>query len=114
MSDKTIRILKNIGNNIGNEDDTEVYKGEVRLSARNTVLDSLIKVLEEKKPLHIVLKEALDKTESREDRKFISRLTRGCVERALTLDGIINQYSKVKADKQKPVIRNILREMQYG
>ena len=83
------------------------------MSARNTVLDSLIKVLEEKKPLHIVLKEALGKTETKEDRKFISRLVRGCVERALTLDGIINRYSKVKADKQKPVIRNILREGIY-
>ena len=65
------------------------------MSARNTVLDCLIKVLEEKKPLHIVLKEALDKTETKEDRKFISRLVRGCVERALTLDGIVNRYSKV-------------------
>lgn len=83
------------------------------LSARNTVLDSLIKVLEEKKPLHLVLKEALGKTESREDRKFVSRLTRGCVERALTLDGIINRYSSVKAAKQKTVIRNILREGIY-
>ncbi len=77
------------------------------------MLDCLIKVLEEKKPLHIVLKEALDKTETKEDRKFISRLVRGCVERALTLDGIINRYSKVKADKQKQVIRNILREGIY-
>ena len=83
------------------------------MSARNTVLDSLIKVLEEKKPLHLVLKEALGKTESREDRKFVSRLTRGCVERALTLDGIINRYSSVKAAKQKTVIRNILREGIY-
>ena len=83
------------------------------MSARNTVLDSLIKVLEEKKPLHIVLKDALDRTETKEDRMFISRLVRGCVERALTLDGIINRYSKVKADKQKPVIRNILREGIY-
>ena len=89
------------------------HEGKLKLSARNTVLDSLIKVLEEKKPLHIVIKEALGKTETKEDRKFISRLVRGCVERALTLDGIINRYSKVKADKQKPVIRNILREGIY-
>ncbi|MBR4777239.1 MAG: 16S rRNA (cytosine(967)-C(5))-methyltransferase, partial [Lachnospiraceae bacterium] len=65
------------------------------MSARNTVLDNLINILEEKKPLHIVLSQSLDRQSEEQDNRFISRLTRACVERALTLDTILNSYSSV-------------------
>lgn len=73
------------------------------------MLDNLINILEEKKPLHIVLSQSLDRQSEEQDKRFISRLTRACVERALTLDTILNSYSSVKVKKMKPVIRNILR-----
>ena len=43
------------------------------------------------------------------EKSFTARLTRGCVERAFTLDKIIDKLSSVKVKKLKPVIRNILR-----
>ena len=73
------------------------------------MLDNLINILEEKKPLHIVLSQSLDRQTEEQDKRFISRLTRACVERALTLDTVLNSYSSVKVKKMKPVIRNILR-----
>lgn len=47
------------------------------------------------------------------DRSFVMRLTEGTVERCIELDYIINQFSKVKVHKMKPVIRNILRIAVY-
>ena len=47
------------------------------------------------------------------ERGFINRLFDGVIERKITLDYIINQYSSVKVNKQKPVIRTILRMATY-
>lgn len=47
------------------------------------------------------------------ERAFIDRLFTGVIERRLTLDYIINQFSSVKINKQKPVIRTILRMGAY-
>ena len=43
------------------------------------------------------------------DKALIKRLTEGCIERKITLDYVIDQYSKTKTDRCKPVILNILR-----
>jgi 16S rRNA (cytosine967-C5)-methyltransferase len=45
----------------------------------------------------------------KQDRAFLFRLCEGVVERKLTLDYILDQHSKVKTKKMKPVIRTILR-----
>ena len=49
----------------------------------------------------------------RQSRAFIHRLASGTVERKLTLDRILNTYSKVKVKKMKPAVRNILRTGVY-
>lgn len=41
------------------------------------------------------------------------RLVEGTVERCIELDYVIDQFSKVKVKKMKPVIRNILRMACY-
>lgn len=79
------------------------------MNIRNLVLENVIAILEEKKPLHLVLQASLNGIEDSRDRGFAARLTRGCVERAVTLDFCLNRLSKLATDKQKPVIRNILR-----
>lgn len=58
-----------------------------------------------------VLSQTLDKYRfmTKQDRAFLSRLTEGTIERMIELDYIINQFSQVKVNKMKPVIRNILR-----
>ena len=82
---------------------------------REIVLAILIEVLEKNQFSHIVIRQALDKYSylSQKDRSFIARLSRGCVERKIELDAIIDKAASVKASKQKPVIRNILRMAAY-
>ena len=84
-------------------------KNKSSIGIRNVALDCIIFILEDKRPLHKVLSERLETISDRKDRAFLSRLIRGCTERAYSLDIIIDRISNVKVKKQKPVIRNILR-----
>ncbi len=81
-------------------------------SPRQMVLDNLIAILERGEFSHQVIQASTEGYEA-QDRKFITRLTRGVVERKLELDDIINQISKTPVKMQKPVIRNVLRMAVY-
>lgn len=83
------------------------------MNSRNIALENIISILEEKKPLHSVLLTSLSGIEDKREKAFVARLVRGCVERAYSIDGIIDSISSVKVKKQKPVIRNILRSGVY-
>ncbi|MCQ2495108.1 MAG: 16S rRNA (cytosine(967)-C(5))-methyltransferase RsmB [Lachnospiraceae bacterium] len=83
------------------------------MSTRSVALENIILILENGRPLHLVLADCLKTIESENDRAFVSRLTRGVVERKSELDEIIRAKSSVKPEKQKPVIRNILRSGIY-
>lgn len=85
------------------------------INTREIVLELLISILEEGKFSHIVLNRVLKDTKDleKQDRRFITRLCEGTVERVLTLDLVIAHFSKVKLSKMKPVIRNILRMSVY-
>ena len=78
---------------------------------REVSMDTLIEILEHGQFSHIYLKQVLDKYAyfEKNERAFITRLVNGTVERKLTLDFIINNYSKTKVNKMKPLIRTILR-----
>ncbi|MDO5293810.1 MAG: 16S rRNA (cytosine(967)-C(5))-methyltransferase RsmB [bacterium] len=82
---------------------------------REVALEVIIEVLEKGGYSHKVLGQALTKYQylDKQERAFLSRLCEGTIERAIELDYIINQFSKVKVKKQKPVIRNILRMAVY-
>ncbi len=79
------------------------------MSTRSVALENVISILEQGQPLHIVLSKSLESFDSENDRAFVSRLTRGVVERKQYLDDIISLKSSVKLGRMKPVIRNILR-----
>ncbi|MCD7907116.1 MAG: 16S rRNA (cytosine(967)-C(5))-methyltransferase RsmB [Clostridium sp.] len=85
------------------------------LENREIVLDILMEVLERGSFVHVVQRQALDKYQYLEkaDRAFITRLTEGTLEYLIQIDFIINQYSKTKTQKMKPVIRNLLRLSVY-
>ena len=83
------------------------------MNSRNIALDDIITILEEKKPLHTVLLASLKSIEDKRDKAFVARLVRGSVERAYSIDRIIDSVSSVKVKKQKTVIRNILRSGIY-
>lgn len=78
-------------------------------------MDALLQVLEEGQYSSVVLQNMLRNYQylDKKDRAFITRLSEGTIERALELDYILEQFSKVKVKKMKPVIRNILRMGTY-
>ena len=84
---------------------------------RKIVLTIITEVLEEKKPSHIVIKREQDKlgyaSVDNANKSFITRVSKGTIERKITLDYIIDQYSKTPVKKMKPFIREILRMSVY-
>lgn len=64
---------------------------------------------------HNVLKNALNKYQylDKQERAFITIVTEGTIENLIQIDYIINQFSKVKTEKMKPLILNILRMSIY-
>lgn len=90
-------------------------KKQDSIRIRACALDIIIKIMEDgvysDKALHSVLDSGI--IVDKRDRAFLSRLCEGTVERAITLDYIIDSFSSVKTHKMKPVIRNILRMAVY-
>ena len=82
---------------------------------RELVLGILMEVTRDGEYSHIALRNVLNKYQylDKKERSFITRVTEGSLERMIELDYIINQFSKVKVNKMKPVIRNILRMSVY-
>lgn len=85
------------------------------VNTRALVLDMLLAVNEEGQYSHLVLRQVLDKYQylSKQERAFITRLTEGTIERQITLDYVIDAFSKTKVHKMKAVVRNILRMSCY-
>ncbi|MBQ8802125.1 MAG: 16S rRNA (cytosine(967)-C(5))-methyltransferase RsmB [Tyzzerella sp.] len=82
---------------------------------RELVLGILLEVTRDGEYSHIALRNVLSKYQylDKKERAFITRVTEGTLERMIEIDYIINQFSKVKVNKMKPVIRNILRSAVY-
>lgn len=87
----------------------------MKYNTRDITVLALMETLEKGNYSHIVLKNVLDKygfLDAR-DRHFIARLFRGTIERLITLDYLINLYSKTKVKKMKPFVRTLLRMSAY-
>lgn len=84
-------------------------------NARDTVLNILLDIEKNKEYSNIALNKALRANQfmDKRDRAFISRLTEGTVEYQIRLDYIINQFSRVKVNKCKPLIRCLFRMSVY-
>ena len=84
-------------------------------NGRELALGILMEVTGQEEYSHIALRNVLEKYRylSKQERAFLTRLTEGTLEWMLHLDYIINQFSNVKVNKMKPVIRNILRMSVY-
>ena len=82
---------------------------------RELVLGILLEVTRDGEYSHIALRNVLNKYQylDKKDRAFITRVAEGTLEHMIELDYIINQFSKVKVNKMKPVIRNIMRSAVY-
>ena len=82
---------------------------------RECALDVLIKVDKKEELSHIAIGNVLEKYQfsPKRDRAFFTRLTEGTLERQLTIDYVINQFSKTPVRKCKPLIRALLRMGTY-
>ena len=85
------------------------------VNTRELVLGILMEVTKEGSYSHLVIRSVLDKYQylDKKERAFITRVSEGTIQTMTELDYIINQYSKVKVNKMKPVIRNLLRMSVY-
>lgn len=82
---------------------------------RELILGVLLEVTRDGEYSHIALRNVLNKYQylDKKERAFITRVTEGTLEHMIELDYIINEFSNVKINKMKPVIRNILRSAVY-
>ena len=85
------------------------------VSGRELILEILLQITRDGEYSHIALKNVLDQYQylDKKERAFITRVVDGTLERMIELDYIIDQFSKVKVGKMKPVIRTILRSGVY-
>lgn len=82
---------------------------------RELILGILLEVTRGEEYSHIALRNVLNKYQylDKKERAFITRVTEGTLEHMIEIDYIINQYSQVKVNKMKPVIRCIIRSAVY-
>lgn len=81
------------------------------INIRRLALESLIEILENNRPLHLVMAGFFDKYQflDKKDRAFYKSLIFSTVENVYYIDFVIDHFSKVKHDKMKPVIRDLIR-----
>ena len=85
------------------------------VDCRELALGILMEVTRQEEYSHIAIRNVLEKYQymEKQERSFLTRLTEGTLEWMIHLDYVINQFSSVKVNKMKPVIRNILRLSVY-
>lgn len=85
------------------------------VNTRELILEILLEIEENGTPSHLALRSALSKYQflPKQDRAFITRVCDGTLEYQIQIDYILNSFSKVKVEKMKPVIREILRSAIY-
>lgn len=84
-------------------------------NTRQLALEMLTAINEEGEYSHLLLHQVLEKYQylDKKERAFLTRLTEGTLERQITLDYVINFFSRTKVKKMKPVIRNLMRMSVY-
>lgn len=84
-------------------------------NVRELAIEYMIEVMEQDVLGHLALQKIREKHPemSAQDRAFLNRIASGTVERCLTLDYVLNQFSKTPVKKMKPFIRNLMRVSAY-
>ena len=82
-----------------------------QINEREIVLEILMEITENGAYSHKILGDVLSKYQylEKRERAFITRVVEGTLEHMIEIDYILNQISKTKVKKMKPVIRNLLR-----
>ena len=85
------------------------------MNERELVLDMLMEILERGSYSHLVIRNVLDKYDYLKEasKAFVKRVTEGTIENRITIDYVLDCYSKTPVHKMKPLIRNLLRLSVY-
>lgn len=85
------------------------------VNIREIILEVLLLINRDEAYSHLAIRGALEKYQylPKQERAFITRVCEGTIEYMIQIDYIINQFSNVKVEKIKPVIREILRSGIY-
>lgn len=85
------------------------------INPRELIVEILTRVLQEGEHSHAAIRRVLGRHQFllKRDRAFITRAFAGTLERMIELDYIINQFSRVKVNKMKPMMQNIIRSAVY-
>ena len=88
---------------------------EKKENVREIAVDTLMLIMSGKEQSHILIRNVLKKYNYMEecDKAFLKRVTEGTLERLISIDYVINQFSKVKVNKMKPFIRSLIRMSVY-
>ncbi len=84
-------------------------------NTREVILDALMEILEKDQYSHLVMQGVLAKFGylEKQERSFIKRVCEGTIEQKIRIDYVIDQFSKTKVKKMKPLIRTLLRMGTY-
>lgn len=85
------------------------------VNLRELALDALLAVTRDHAYSHAVIRGMMEKHQylAKQERSFLKRICEGTLENMIWIDYAINQFSSVKVNKMKPVIRCILRNAVY-
>lgn len=85
------------------------------INVRELVTDMVLEITAGREKSHILIRNVLDKYNylPGHDKSFIKKVTEGTLERMLTIDYVINQFSRVPVNKMKPFIRSLMRMSVY-
>ena len=88
---------------------------EKKENIRELVADMVTEIVAGREKSHILIRNVLDKYNylPGHDRNFIKKVTEGTIERMVTIDYVLNAYSKVPVNKMKPFIRSLMRMSVY-
>ena len=94
---------------------SEISREKTAATPRSIAVLSLMKILEEKKLSHIVLRDALSAYPdwTPRDRAFVTRLVEGTLEYTIQIDFILNKISKTHTKNMEPLVRTVLRMGSY-
>lgn len=86
-----------------------------KVNVRELVLEILLDVTKNGEYSHIAIAGALEKYQylGKKERAFLTRMAEGTLENLIQIDYMINQFSKVPANKMKPAIRCIIQSAVY-
>lgn len=86
-----------------------------KINERELVLDLLLDMEKHNSYTHLLLRTTLKKYQfiDKKSRAFITKLLEGTTENKIRLDYILDQFSKTKMKKCRPLVRNLLRMSVY-